>query len=129
MGELLEASGTLGTMILGLAVVASLVALAAGGLAFSKKRRVPLAAMVVLPMFTIVLGAFGAYSAANGTYAELAAAAPNDMAQVAIDGMWNAMAVDTLSRWVAAFVFALSAWACSLGALAAGDDTLSLIHI
>ncbi|NCG21202.1 MAG: hypothetical protein GWP91_19500 [Rhodobacterales bacterium] len=122
MSDLISAGGSLSLVVLGLGAVAAVAALAMGGMAFTK-RRIPLAAWVLLPMLTVIVGALGAWQASAEVYTSIAAAEPAMIGQTAMDGLNGVLAIDTLSRWVAAFVFALCTWAASAGAFAAGDDT------
>lgn len=122
MTDLIAAGGSLSYAVLGLGVAGAVVAIGLGGLGF-RQRRVPLAAFVLLPILVVLVGAVGALMNAGAGYEAVAAAEPNNIPSVALQGLSDALAVDVLSRWVAAFVFALCAWGAALGALAAGDDT------
>ena len=122
MSELMTAGGALSLFVLGMGALGVLVTLALAGLGFTK-RRVPLAALVLLPMLCVAVGAMGAWSGAGGIYAQLDAAEVGTVPAVAMAGVWESLTIDWFSRWVAAFVFATAAWGASLGAFAAGNDT------
>ncbi len=122
MTDLIAAGGSLSYAVLGLGALGALVALALGGIGFRKKR-VPLVFFVAVPMLVVLIGAVGAWMNAGSVYDAIAAAEPDAIPGVAMAGLWDALSIDVLSRWIAAFVFALCAWGASLGALAAGDDT------
>lgn len=124
MTEVLSTGGSMASAVAGLAAVGALVAIVLAGLGF-KRRRVPLFAFALLPMAVLAMGAIGAWSNAGEVAASLESADADSVTQLAMEGHWQALGVDWLSRWAAAFVFALSALCASVGAIAAGDDTRS----
>src|SRR5690606_32221210 len=124
MTEVLSTGGSMASAVAGLAAVGALVAIVLAGLGF-KRRRIPLFAFAMLPMAVLAMGAIGAWSNAGEVAASLESADADSVTQLAMEGHWQALGVDWLSRWAAAFVFALSALCASVGAIAAGDDTRS----
>lgn len=122
MSDLISAAGSLGTVVLGLGALAVLVAGALGFMSM-RQRRIPLVAFVAFPALAVIVGALGAWSSAGGALEALDIANPDSIPAAATAGLWNALALDTLSRWTAAFAFGVGAWCASLGALSGGDDT------
>jgi len=115
MSEILEAGGMMATVVMGLGVLGALIALALGGLAFTK-RRVPLAAFAFMPLLVCMVGAIGAWSGAGTVFAALESADADSLNEMAMAGLWQSLTVDWLSRWVAAFLLVLSAWCAGIGA-------------
>lgn len=125
MNEVLEAGGSLAYAVMGLGGLGALVVLLLAGVAFTK-RRVPLAAFVVLPLAVGGLGALGAWLNAGTVANDVMAADTEQLAAVAAAGMWQSLTVDWLARWVAAALFALAAFAAGVGSTLAtgpGEET------
>jgi hypothetical protein len=115
MSEILNNGGPMAMAVLGLGGVGALVALVLGGLSFTK-RRVPLAAFAIMPILVCAVGAIGAWSSAGTVFTAIESADPNTLNDVAMQGLWTALTVDWLSRWVAAFLLVLCAWCAGIGA-------------
>ena len=124
MSEILDKVGTLGYTLIGLGGVAFLITLGFAGAAAAKKR-VPLVAWVAFPIVVAVMGAMGTWIASGGILVSTIASAPELVADIAFVGMWDAIRVDWLGRWIAAAVLIAAAWGAALGSgLAAGPDKL-----
>lgn len=119
MTDLMNVGGGLGTAIFGLGAVGLLVMLGLGGLALMK-RRVPLAALVLVPVLVCAVGSLGAWFSASGSLGTISNTDPTQIVATASQGAYDAIQVDWLSRWVAAFLFGVGAWAAGLGAFMAG---------
>lgn len=122
------------TEIAGVATGQSTVVMALGGagillaavlafMAFSKKR-VPLFLLLLAPVLTCAVGAYDAWNVAGNAIASLASTDADQVVTAASSGMYEALAADRYSRWVAAFLFACGAWAAGVGAFRAGPDTV-----
>lgn len=125
MSEIIESAGSMGMMVVALGGLGVVVALGLAGLGFTK-RRVPLAAWVLIPFLICVIGAFGAWSNAGSVLASLPSAEAQVLNSQALAGLWQSVTIDWLSRWVAAGVLVACTWAAGVGAtLAAGtkDET------
>ncbi len=119
MSDLFSMGGGLGTTILGLGAVGLLVMLALGGLALTR-RRIPLAAFVVAPLFVCAVGAIAALFSAGSSLSTLSNTAPDQIVAAASQGAYDALQTDWFSRWVGAFLFGVGAWAAGIGAFFAG---------
>lgn len=122
MSEIIEAAGSMGMMVVALGGLGVLVSLGLAGLSFTK-RRMPLAAWVLIPFLICVIGAFGAWSNAGSVLGQLPAADAQVLNEQALAGLWQSVTIDWLSRWVAAGVLIAATWAAGVGAtLAAGPS-------
>ncbi|HHO49325.1 MAG TPA: hypothetical protein ENK18_00250 [Deltaproteobacteria bacterium] len=121
MSDLTSAGGSLSIILLGLGGLGLVVMLGLAAIAFAK-RRVPLTLLVAVPLLTCAVGAIGAWSNAGTALGEISAAAPQDIVSLATVGMYDALAADWFSRWVAAFLFGVGAWVAGLGAFFAGPE-------
>lgn len=115
MSDVFSHAGTLGYLVLLGAVIGVVAGAGFGAMAFTR-RRVPLAAIVLLPYLILAVGAFGAWIATTSVLGDVASAEPNRIPLVAMAGAWNALTVDWLARWGAAIVLAAGAWAAAIGA-------------
>ncbi|MFT4625656.1 MAG: hypothetical protein ACI8PZ_004324, partial [Myxococcota bacterium] len=122
MSDLMSAGGALSSVILGLTGLGSLLTLAFAGITLMK-RRVPLVAWVLIPVILCTIGALAAWSTAGGVLESIGAAEANDVVNTAWVGLFEAMGVDYMSRWMAAFLFCGATWAAALGsAVSAGSE-------
>ena len=122
MTEILDKVGTLGYTLIGLGAVAVVITLGFAAAA-ATKRRVPLVAWIAFPVVVAVMGAMGTWIASGGILVSTIASAPEQVADIAFVGMWDAIRVDWLGRWIAAFVLVMASWGAALGSgLAAGPD-------
>jgi hypothetical protein len=122
MTEILNNAGALGLLIMGGTGLGVLAAAALGGLAFTK-RRVPLFALIAFPYLVLAAGAFGAWVASATAGSAVAAAAPADVASMAMSQAWASMAVDWVARWGAAIVLCAGVWAAAIGsAIVPGEE-------
>lgn len=122
MFEAVEAAGSMGMLVVGLGGLGVVVSLGLAGLSFTK-RRVPLAAWVLIPFLICVIGAFGAWSNAGSVLGTLPAADAAMLNEQALKGLWESVTIDWLSRWVAAGVLIVCTWTAGVGAtLAAGPS-------
>ena len=119
MSDLGSIGGGLGMVILGLGVLGLVVMLGLGGVALTR-RRVPLAALVLVPVGICGVGAIGAWFSAYTSLAGLENAAADTLVESASLGAFEAIRTDWFSRWVAAFLFGVGAWAAGIGAFFAG---------
>ncbi len=122
MSDIMSAGGSFSVVVLGLGALGAVVILALAGMAFAK-RRVPLTFLVALPICTAAIGAVGAWMNAGTTLASLGALEPSMIPNAASIGLFDALAADWFSRWVAAYLFAAGAWAAALGAFFAGPES------
>jgi hypothetical protein len=119
---MMSAAGSLGTVVLAFAGLGLLLTLALAG-AVVMKKRVPLSMLVAVPILTCVAGAAGTYSSASGVLGGIGSVEIDTMHAAAFQGLWESLAVDLFSRWVAAFLLGAAAWASALGSLVAvGKD-------
>jgi hypothetical protein len=122
MSDVFTHAGPLGYLVLLGALVGIAAAAGMAGLAFTR-RRVPLALIVLIPYLLLAVGAFGAWISTGSVLGEVASAEPNRIPVVAMAGAWNAMTVDWLARWAAAFVLVAGTWAAAVGsAMMAGEE-------
>ncbi len=122
MSDVMSAAGSWSALLLGLGGLGGLVVLALAGMAMGK-RRIPLVALALLPILTLILGALATWAAAGDAFEAMRAATPGEMHDLALNGVFNSQAVDALSRWAAAFVLALACWVCAVASgIAAGSD-------
>jgi hypothetical protein len=122
MSDVFTHAGPLGYLVLLGALVGVAAAAGMAGLAFTR-RRVPLALIVLIPYLLLAVGALGAWISTGSVLGEVASAEPNRIPVVAMAGAWNAMTVDWLARWAAAFVLVAGTWAAAVGsAMMAGDE-------
>jgi hypothetical protein len=123
MSDVFTHAGPLGYLVLLGALVGVAAAAGMAGLAFTR-RRVPLALIVLIPYLLLAVGAFGAWISTGSVLGEVASAEPNRIPVVAMAGAWNAMTVDWLARWAAAFVLVAGTWAAAVGsAMMAGEES------
>ncbi|MCB9670225.1 MAG: hypothetical protein H6736_22960 [Alphaproteobacteria bacterium] len=125
MSEVLEAAGSMGMMVVALGGLGVLVAIGLAALSITK-RRVPLAAWVLIPFLITVIGAFGAWSNAGSVLGQIPGLDAGVLNETALAGLWQSVTIDWLSRWVAAGVLIVCTWAAGAGAtVAAGtaDET------
>ena len=124
MPEIFDKVGSLGTTLILLGGVALLITLAFGA-ASAMKKRIPVVAWVAFPIVVAVMGAMGTWIASGGVLVSTIASPADQVADIAFIGMWDAIRVDWLGRWIAAGVLVLGCWGAALGAgLAAGPDKL-----
>ena len=114
MSDVFTHAGPLGYLVLLGTILGFVAAAAAGGLAFTK-RRVPLSAMILIPYGLLALGALGASFAMTGVLGAVSETEPNQIPVIAMGGAWNAMMVDWLARWGAAFVLVAATWGAAVG--------------
>lgn len=123
MSDVFTHAGPLGYLVL-LGTILGLVACGGAGAVAFTKRRVPLSALLLVPYALLAVGAFGAWVATTGVLGAVAEAEPNRIPVVAMGGAWNAMMVDWLARWCAAFVLVAATWAAAVGsAVVPGPET------
>ncbi len=122
MSDLTSAGGSLSIVVLALGALGLVVMLGLAGVALTK-RRVPLTALVIVPVMICGVGALGAWSTAGGALGDLALVDADEIVFTAKAGVFDALSADVFSRWVAAFLFGVGSWAAALGAFMAGPDT------
>jgi biotin carboxyl carrier protein len=124
MTEIFDKVGSLGTTLMLLGGVALLMTLAFGA-ASAMKKRIPVVAWVAFPIVVAVMGAMGTWIASGGVLVSTGYSPAEQVADIAFIGMWDAIRVDWLGRWIAAGVLLFGTWGAALGAgLAAGPDKL-----
>jgi hypothetical protein len=122
MTEVLNNAGALGLLIMGGTGLGVLAAAALAGLAFTR-RRVPLFALIAFPYLVLAAGAFGAWVASVSAASTVAAAAPADVASMAMSQAWASMAVDWVARWGSSIVLCAGVWAAAVGsAVVPGEE-------
>src|SRR5687767_4121800 len=121
MSEALQAGGGLAYVVLLLGVVGIGLALAMAAMA-ATKRRVPLTALVAVPMFTLAIGAIAAWLQAGAAVDAIGSVEGAQVSAIAMNGMWESVNVDWLARWMAALALIAGAWAAALGPLLAAGE-------
>ena len=115
MPEIFDKVGSLGATLMMLGGVALLMTLAFAA-ASAMKKRIPVVAWVAFPIVVAVMGAMGTWIASGGVLVSTIASPADQVADIAFIGMWDAIRVDWLGRWIAAGVLVLGCWGAALGA-------------
>jgi len=122
MSEALASAGPIGYLVLVGALVGLIVCAVAGAYAM-RRRRVPLALLMLVPMILLGLGSLSSWSALNAAHETAASAEPTMIPVVAITSAWAGLAVDWVARWGASVVLCVAVWAAAVGSfLAPGQD-------